>query len=81
MYRVKYTHDEEAAILFNLGGHVSTSTMVDASVKAVSDKRLEGSFQTVGRLWGGPDSVKVFFVAEFEKPFKRLRCVGPRRNI
>lgn len=77
MYRVKYTHDEEAAILFNLGGHVSTSTMVNASVKAVSDTRLEGSFQTVGRLWGGPDSVKVFFVAEFEKPFKRLDAWGP----
>lgn len=78
MYRMRYTHDEEAALLFNLGGHVSTSTMVHASVKAISDRRLEGSFQTVGRLWGGPDSVKVFFVAEFEKPFKRIDSWSPQ---
>lgn len=71
-YRMKYTDDSEASLLFNLGGYVATSTMVDADVKAVSDHRLEGSFSTVGRLWGGPDSVKVFFVAEFGKPFKRL---------
>lgn len=77
MYRMKYTRDDEAVLLFNLGGHVSTSTMVNASVKAVSGTRLEGSFQTVGRLWGGPDSVKVFFVAEFERPFKRLDSWSP----
>lgn len=77
MYRMKYTRDTEAALLFNLGGYVSTSTMVNASVEAVGNRRLEGSFYTVGRLWGGPDSVKVFFVAEFEKPFKRLDSWGP----
>lgn len=71
-YRVTYSDDCEAALLLNLGGHVGTSTMVDADVKAVSDRRLEGSFNTVGRLWGGPDSVKVYFVAEFDRPFSRL---------
>lgn len=84
MYRIKYTRDTEAALMFNLGGYVSTSTMVNASVKAIGDRKLEGSFQTIGRLWGGPDSVKVFFVAEFEKPFKRLDSWGPdgiSRNV
>lgn len=71
-YRITYSEDTEASMLFNLGGYVSTSTMVNADVKAVSDTRLEGSFSTVGRLWGGPDSVKVFFVAEFDRPFSRL---------
>lgn len=77
MYRLKYTRDDEAALMFNLGGYVSTSTMVDASVNAVSGNRLEGSFYTVGRLWGGPDSVKVFFVVEFERRFKRLDAWNP----
>lgn len=77
MYRMKYSRDKEAVMLFNLGGYVSTSTMVNASVQAISDSCLEGSFQTIGRLWGGPDSVKVFFVAEFEKPFKRLDSWSP----
>lgn len=84
MYRLRYTRDEEAALLFNLGAHVSTSTMVNASVKAVSDRCLEGSFQTVGRLWGGPDSVKVFFAVEFGKPFRRLDSWSPdgtARNV
>lgn len=84
MYRMTYTRDCEASLLFNLGGHVSTSTMVNASVKADTDRRIEGCFQTVGRLWGGPDSVKVYFVAEFERPFKRLDSWNPdsvKRNV
>lgn len=71
-YRLTYSRDTDACLLFNLGGHVGTSTMVNAEVCAVSDRRLEGSFCTVGRLWGGPDSVKVYFVAEFDRPFDRL---------
>lgn len=77
-YRLTYSRDKEAAMLFNLGGHVATSTMVNADVSAVSPTRLQGSFQTVGRLWGGPDSVKVFFVVEFDRPFKRLDSWNPR---
>lgn len=77
MYRMKYTDDTEAALLFNLGGFVGTSTMVNARVEAVSDSRLEGEFATVGRLWGGPDSVKVYFVAEFDRPFDRLDSWSP----
>lgn len=71
-YRVTYSRDTEASLLFNLGGYVATSTMVNADVKSVSPNRLEGSFNTVGRLWGGPDSVKVFFVAEFDRPAERF---------
>lgn len=71
-YRMTYSSDTEACLLLNLGGHVGTSAMVNADVKAVGDRRLEGSFATVGRLWGGPDTVKVFFAAEFDRPVKRL---------
>ncbi len=71
-YRLTYTDDCLAQLLFNLGGYVSTSTMVNADVRKVSSTRLEGSFDTTGRLWGGPDRVKVFFVIDFELPFERL---------
>lgn len=66
-YRLTYTRDSVAAVILNLGGYVGTSTMVNAKVKRIGKRRIEGSFDTVGRLWGGPDSVSVFFVAEFDR--------------
>ena len=71
-YRLTYSADTEANLLLVLGGYVGTSTMVNADVRAVSPTRLEGSFDTTGRLWGGPDFVKVFFVADFDRPFRNL---------
>jgi len=46
--------------------------MTDARVRKVSNKEIEGSFVSAGRLWGGPNKVTVFFVAKFDKPFKQL---------
>lgn len=63
-----YSRDTVAHLLFNLGGYVGTSTMVGAKVDVVSDRRIEGEFLTTGRLWGGVDTVPVFFVAEFDRP-------------
>lgn len=71
-YRMRYTEDAAANVLINLGGYVSTSTMTGAQVKKVSDTEIEGSFNSVGRLWGGPLSVKIFFVVRFDKPMDRL---------
>jgi predicted alpha-1,2-mannosidase len=71
-YRMKYTEDIEARILINLGGYVSTTTMTGADVKKVSDTKIEGSFNSVGRFWGGPKSVKMFFVVEIDKPMLQL---------
>lgn len=59
-------------ILFNLGGFVGTSTMVNAQVKRSGPNEISGSFDTMGRLWGGPDVVRIFFVAEFDRPFHAL---------
>ena len=67
-YRLTYTADTEARMLFNLGGFVGTSTMVNADVRMNPEGTMEGSFDTVGRLWGGPDSVRVYFVAEIDRP-------------
>lgn len=71
-YRLTYTTETVADILVNLGGYVGTSTMTDANVTKVSDTRIEGDFNTTGRFWGGPDNVKIYFVAEFDDPFERL---------
>ncbi len=71
LYRLTYTGDEAPNVLFNLGGYVGTSTMVNANVEMVSPTLMEGYFDTTGRLWGGPENVRVFFVAEFDHPVAR----------
>lgn len=71
-YRLTYTKESVADILLNLGGYVGTSTMTDALATKVSDTRIEGEFNTTGRFWGGPDNVKIFFVAEFDRPFEQM---------
>lgn len=71
-YRLTYTRDAISKILLNLGGYVSTSTMTDALVNKVSNTELEGSVNTTGQAWGGPDNVRIFFVMQFDKPFESL---------
>lgn len=71
-YRLTYTEDATAHILLNLGGYVATSTMVNAHVNKTSSSELTGYFDTKGRLWGGPDVVRIFFVVCFDKPFESL---------
>jgi len=71
-YKFTYTEDVVSNILFNLGGYVSTSTMTDAMVHKVDDYTIEGEFNTMGRLWGGPDNVQFYFVAKFDKPFEQM---------
>lgn len=71
-YRFKYTTDSKARIIVNLGGYLSNSTMVNAKVNRISNTEIEGSFSSVKRYWGGPKDVKIFFVIQFDKPFKSL---------
>jgi predicted alpha-1,2-mannosidase len=71
-YRLTYTRDAAAKILINLGGYVSTATMTDARVIRISDTEVAGEVNTTGHQWGGPKNVKVFFVAQFDKPFEGL---------
>ncbi|AHM62235.1 alpha-1,2-mannosidase [Flammeovirgaceae bacterium 311] len=72
-YRFTYTQDMEAQIITSLGGYMGNSTMANADVKQVSNTELEGSFSSVGRYWGGPKEVEVYFVVQFDKPFSALR--------
>ncbi len=71
-YRLTYTQETQANLLINLGGYVGTSTMVNAHVKKTADDEISGYFDSRGRLWGGPDSIRIFFVAKFDKKFDEL---------
>lgn len=71
-YRVTAARDGEVKLLFNLGGYVASTTMVNSKVHKVSDTRFEGSFDTYGRHWGGPENVKVFFAVEIDRPYGQL---------
>lgn len=72
MYRMRFTKDDEANLLLSLGGYVSTTTMNDCRVTCVSDTEIEGSFNTTGRLWGGPEDVRIYFVMQLDRPMVRL---------
>lgn len=71
-YRFTYTEEKTADILLNLGGYVGTSTMVNAHVYKKGNEGVEGYFDTTGRLWGGPDVVRIYFAVTFDTPFKSL---------
>lgn len=73
-YRYQYAGQDTVpmSLLLNLGGYVSTTTMTDARVTKVDNTEIEGCVTTMGRLWGGPDSTRIYFVLSFEKPMSRL---------
>lgn len=71
-YRMRYDKDVTAAVIMNLGGYLGTSTMVEAKVEKEGSRRLVGSFNTTGRLWGGPENVEIYFVADFDRDFEGL---------
>lgn len=74
MYRMRYTKDALANLMVVLGGYLGESTMNDCRVTKISDTKIEGSVNTTGRFWGGPDDVRIYFVAEFDKPFRQLNA-------
>lgn len=81
LYKFKFTEQEEANILTNLGGYLGNSTMINARVNKVDQSELEGSFDSAGRFWGGPEEVKVYFVIKFDKPFKTLNGWDEHNNL
>lgn len=72
LYRFTFTKDMQAQIITGLSRHVSNSTMANAQVRRRSDREFEGSFSSVNRYWGGPKDVRIFFVAQFDKPYKEF---------
>ena len=80
-YRFTYTKDAFTNVLINLGGYVGEATMNDARVQKVSDTRIEGSVNTTGRLWGGPENVRIYFAIDFEKPFEKLNGWDDKQEL
>lgn len=74
LYRFTYAGKEnvQSRILCNLGGFVGTTTMIGAEVTRKNEYELEGSVRTEGRIWGGPESVKIYFVLRFDKPMLQM---------
>ncbi len=71
-YRFTYTEPADAEILINLGGYTGTSTMVNAHARKTGDNEISGYFDTRGRLWGGPDVVRVYFVVQFDRNIEHI---------
>ncbi|SMC78611.1 GH92 family glycosyl hydrolase [Pedobacter nyackensis] len=80
-YKFTYTKDALANVLVNLGGYVGESTMNDARVIKVSSTRIDGSVNTTGRLWGGPENIRIYFAIEFEKPFETLNGWDGKQDL
>lgn len=80
LYRLTFTEDADAHILLNLGGYISTATMVNPHITSRTADGVTGYFDTTGRLWGGPDVVRVYFAAKFDKPFESLTPFGEMKE-
>ena len=73
LYRITYTEDSDASLLINLGGYLSTTTMTNAHAGKSGDNQISGYFDTRGRLWGGPDRVRIYFVIETSKSIEQMK--------
>jgi hypothetical protein len=72
LYRITPTEDVESNVLLSLGGWLGSVSMIGAEVEPRSHSRLVGSVGTTGRLWGGPEFTRVFFVIDFDRPYSQL---------
>ena len=70
-YRLNFKNNLEGQLIVDAGSILGNCQMDKAVLNKVSDNRIEGSFVTTGRFWGGPDNVEMFFVLDSDKPFVR----------
>ena len=80
-YRFTYITETHTRLLINLGGYISNSTMANADVRKINNQKIEGSFSSVKRYWGGPKDVKVFFVIEMDKACKAFNSWQGSRQL
>lgn len=55
--------------------------MINAHAVRKGRNELEGYFDMTGRLWGGPDKVRVFFIVRFSEPFEKLSAWSDDRQM
>lgn len=73
MYRITPADSSRTtSMLLSLGGFVGTTTMINPRVRRTGPSSIAGEVTTVGRLWGGPDSVRVYFAMDFDRPIESL---------
>lgn len=68
-YRVNYTEGEHGKLIVDAGSRLGSCSMNRATLLRKDDRTIVGEFSTTDRFWGGPDSVKLYFVLECNRPF------------
>lgn len=71
-YRLKYTSNEDAKLLVDIGSVLGNCSMDRGTLHRVGDRRIAGEFVTTERFWGGPDSLKLCFVLDCNVPIKQI---------
>jgi len=79
-YRLTHEKSGTSSVLFNLSGKLGQSTMRDASIKKVNNTELEGYVTMTGRIWG-PQKVRIYFVAQFDKAFSDFKGWKEKSNL
>lgn len=67
-FRLAYTRDEEAALVFDAGSVMGNCTMTGTRFTRLDERRVAVSFQTTERFWGGPDRIGLCCVLEADRP-------------
>ncbi len=70
----RYTFDlaGKADIIVSLGGKVGPATMRNGELTQISTTEFEGHYDRTNGNFGGPTSVRTFFVIELDKPISKL---------
>ncbi len=71
-HRLTFRDRGRADIILNLSGLVGPANMRNGSITRVGAAEIEGYFDRTDGKWGGPKSVRIFFVIQLDKPFSRL---------
>lgn len=74
MYRLNYTDYADAKLLVDVGSVLGNCSMDKAVLHRMDNHRVVGEFTTTERFWGGPDSIKLYFVLDCNMPFKKVNA-------
>lgn len=71
-HRYTFNKAGKADIIINLGGPAGPATMRNGSLTRVSPTEFEGWYDRTDATYGGPKSVRAFFVLMLDKPTSKL---------
>ena len=71
-HRYTYLNGGRADIIFSLGGPSGSAKMINGNITRVSGSELQGYYDRVEARWGGPPSVRTFFVVQLDQPFSKF---------